>query len=147
MAFGGMKSSQGQVMYEIIRASVLVVSFPPLSTVLSLSFCIVNAWPFIHFITVYRRLSSTDNHQQCYHICFTRVAYCTESSAVRTHERVLTFKLSVSAKTWHCGVHLIIIYFRSTPPHDHLVIKLCVFAASLMFVLYSLLQAWHTKGC
>lgn len=118
-ASGRMTSSQGQFMYEIIR--VLALSFPPLNTALSLSFCIVSAWPFIHFVTVYRRLSMADNQDQCYPIGFTRVAYCTKLS-VGTGG-ALTFILSVSAQTWHCGVHLIIIHFHSTPPHHHLVTK------------------------
>lgn len=121
--FGRMTSSQGQFMYEIIRASVLVISFPPLNTALSRSFCIVSAWPFTHSVTVYRRLSVADNQDQCYHIGFTRVAYCTKLSVVRAQGGALTFILSVTAQTWHCGVHLIIIHFHSTLPHDHLVIK------------------------
>lgn len=104
---------------------------PSLTTVLSLSFCIVNAWPFKHFIAVYRRLAKIDN-QQHYHIGFTWVAYRTESSAVRALGRVLTFILSVSAKSWHCKVCLIVIYFHSTPPRDHLVINLFIYAASPM---------------
>lgn len=122
-ASGRMTSSQGQFMYEIIRALVLVIRFPPLNTALSLPFWIVSVWPFIHSATVYRGLSIADNQDQRDHIGFTRVAYCTKLSVVRTQCRALTFILSVSAQTWPCAVHLITIHFHSTLPHDHLVIK------------------------
>ena len=51
---------------------------------------------------------------------------------VREQETVLTFMLSVSGKSWHHSARLITIYCHSVQLHDHLVIKLFIYANCLV---------------
>lgn len=105
------------------QASLLVIRFPftehvPVQT-------------FKSPISGYGRLLKTD-YRQHYHICFIWIP-ATVNHQWSANKRWCSFLCCLLLeRSWHWIVHLIIIYFHSIQPHDHLVVKLFIYAACLV---------------